>query len=147
MGKKKGAILILVILLIASIIPIFSSCGIAQDEYDSVVAERDNLQSEMDEIKAVYPPREFNSLTELEDWIRNNKQPFHEYIDETFRSAIKVQEQGIEDGYLINILYDEDDTDPSSGWVFNGTLVNGRFYVWDPEEGIIYNWYSNILVK
>ena len=124
------------------------SCGVPQDDYDTVIAERDaalaataSLQSdyndvsaELAEIKKIYPPGDFASVTALETWVRNHIQPDYEYLDETFRSALIIQSQGLEDGYLISVMYDEDDTDPSYGWIFCGALVNGGLYIRSPSD-------------
>jgi hypothetical protein len=118
-----------------------------QDQLDSAVADKNVLQAELDEINAIYPPGEFASVGDLESWVTKNRQPATTYLDETFRSALVVQELGLADGYLISVMYDEDDTDPGTGWIFNAALVNGRFYVWNPETGDVHDWYSDLLVK
>lgn len=110
-----------------------------QVKLDSVQNQYDGVNKELNEIKKVYPLRDFTSLTELQDWISTNRQPHTEYLGAAFRSALKVQEAGMEDGYMISVIYDEDDTDPDYGWIYNGALVNGAFYLWDPEKGIIFD--------
>ena len=141
-----SVVLLLVPLLLAG-------CGVAQEEHDTVIAERDatlaelasrqsdydDVSAELAEIMKVHPPGDFASVTELETWVRKNVQPTYDYIDEDFRSALKVQSQGIEDGYLISIGYDEDDTDPDYGWIYCGGLVNGVLYTWFPDESEVYS--------
>jgi chromosome segregation ATPase len=88
-----GGLLLLVSLL-------FIGCGVPQQDYDAVVAERDSAQTELqsvktelsasqakvseltssietlaaelETIKEVYPPRHFNTVKELQDWLDEN---------------------------------------------------------------------------
>jgi len=69
------------------------------------------------------------------------------YFESLFRAALEVQQLGIQDGYLISVIYDENDKDPGSGWVFNGALANGRFYIWEPGVGEVYDWYADMYVN
>jgi len=111
----------------------------AESQLSSLEGDYEDVSMELSEMKKVYPPGDFTSVTELESWVRNNTQSYHEYLDETFRSALTVQSQGLEDGYLISVVYDEDDTDPNYGWIYCGALVNGVLYMWDPEETEVYS--------
>ena len=45
------------------------------------------------------------SCTELEEWAASNIQPEKQYLGETFRSALVVQQIGLGDGYLISVMY------------------------------------------
>ena len=137
-SREVRKILILTMTLIMGIALI--GCGISQEDYDAVIAERDAASAELAEIKKVYPPGDFASVTELEAWVRNNVQPSYDYLDETFRTALIVQSQGLDDGYLISVMYDEDDTDPDFGWIYCGALVNGVLYIWLPEETEVYSY-------
>jgi len=119
----------------------------AQAEYDVLNADYETVNEELTEINKVYPPRDFNSVTELEGWVSNHTQPTTLYLDGTFRSALRVQSQGLADGYLISVMYDEDDTDPSGGWIFCGALVNGHLYIWNPEIGQVHSWYADWLCR
>jgi len=112
------------------------------EELEGLQADYDVASTELNEIKEVYPPGDFSSVTELEEWASRNKQPWTEYLDGDFRAALKVQEAGIQDGYLISVMYDEDDRDLSSGWIFNAALVNGALYYWHPEVGEVHGSYA-----
>ena len=118
-----------------------------QNEIDTLNLEKEALQSELDEISDIFPPGDFSSVGELESWAIKNKQGYSEYLDTTFRAALNVQKLGLQDGYLISVMYDEDDVDPTGGWIWNGALVNGQLYIWDPSDGVVYNWYSDWLVR
>lgn len=79
------------------------------------------------------PPREFGSVTELETWVSLHIQPSTLFIERVYRSALKIQDAGLEDGYLINVS-----VSPAcrEGFfvVYCSALVNGQLYTWSPEE-------------
>ena len=123
----------------------------AIDEKDALVKElittaneKDTLQNELDTIKSIYPPGEFNSVSELTNWVSNNKQPSTYDIGSLFRAALEIQQLGLQDGYLISVIYEEDARYPYNGWVYNGALVNGNYYVWNPGSGVFYYWLADI---
>ena len=113
-------------------------------EFITTVNVKDTLLNELYEIKAIYPPGQFNSVSELENWVSTNKQPSTNDLESLFMAALEVQQLGLQDGYLISVIYDEDYRGPGYPWVFNGALVNGSFYVWDPGTGNFYYWYADI---
>lgn len=119
---------------------VFLGGCVSKSDYDAV-------NEELAEIKEVYPPGDFSSITELEEWVSRHKQPWTEYIEGDFRAALKVQEAGIQDGYLISVMYDVDDENPAGGWIFNAALVNGALYCWNPEKGEVYAWYASLFVR
>ncbi len=137
-----------------------SGVSAAQAKYDDLKADYDELNTDYEElntdyeelntdceatseelakIKMVYPPRDFKSVTELESWVRDHVQPEGTYLDEDFRAALEIQSQGLEDGYLISVVFDEDDTDPEYGWIFCAALVNGVYYTWYPFDTEVYS--------
>jgi len=116
-----------------------SDLAAAQGQVASLQDDYENVSAELAEIKQVYPPGDFKSLTELEAWVANHVQPSAMYLDGDFRSALKIQSQGLDDGYLISVVFDEDDTDPTGGWIYCGALVNGGLYVWFPFDTVVYS--------
>jgi len=63
--------------MLSLIVLLLSGCGVSTAEYEA-------LQAELDGIKEVYPPRDFSSLAELEDWLSTNdisEEPITEYAD------------------------------------------------------------------
>ena len=102
----------------------------------------DTVNMELNSIKAIYPPRDFSSLSALQTWVNKHLQPRGSYLDDTFRAALRVQDDALKDGYLISVMYDEDDTDPDYGWVYCATLVNGELYYWHPAVGTIHTDYT-----
>jgi hypothetical protein len=115
------------------------------EELIAAINDKDTLQNELDTIKLVCPPGEFSSVSELTNWVSINKQPYTNEIEPLFRAALKVQQLGLQEGYLISVIYEKGDQYPNKAWVFNGALVNGSYYVWDPCTGNLYYWFNDIL--
>jgi len=116
-----------------------SSLTAVQQKIATLQGDYEDVSTELAEIKKVYPPGDFKSVTELETWIANHVQPSAIHLDGDFRSALKIQSQGLEDGYLISVVFDEDDRDPTGGWIFCAVLVNGGLYMWLPFETEVYS--------
>lgn len=119
----------------------------AQANYDVVKADQDALKAdygelnanyeaankELAEIKEVYPPRDFSSLSELRDWLLENdvsERPITQYGEEWYRKALEIQEDALKDGYIVSADYDVVDEGIS---VWCTAIVNGRLFFWDPE--------------
>lgn len=137
--KKKG--LIGVGLLLVSLLLLGASCiGVSQDDYDAVVAERDAAQSELEVLQAKCPPRSFSSLTELESWLHSNgvsEEPVSTYADAWYRKALRIQQDALQDGYLISADYDYDmRSELYSVWC--ATIIHGRIFYWDPESDEVF---------
>jgi len=186
--KKKWLVVGMTLLLVPWLL---ASCGVAQELYDAVVAERDSLatklqsaqseldttksklqsvQSELDtsklefesvqneftatkselqsvqneleelrnelaEIKEVYPPRDFSSVSELRDWLYLNtvseRMPSRT-IQNWFAKALEVQEDALKDGYIISADIDyNEQTDEFS--VICVAIIDGEYWAWDPQ--------------
>ena len=108
---------------------VMSGCGVAQSEYDAV-------KNELDTIKGVYPPGEFSSRVELEDWLSKNdvsEKPESTYVDGWLSKALEIQNDALRDGYIVSADYDyyeEDDTYT----VFCTTMIDGYVWYWDPNS-------------
>jgi len=83
-------------------------------EYDSLKAEYEALQSfreelvtELNEIKRVYPPRYFNDRYELEDWVAEAVPEVGKYID-IWRQHLELQKMALADGYIWSVSLDRD---------------------------------------
>ena len=113
-----------------------------ESEHGKLQANYENLQKELTDIKKVYPPHDFASVKDLQDWISQNIQPESKYLEDNFRSALKVQTAGIKEGYLISVMYDVDDSKPNTGWIYNATTVDGALYYWDPSNTDVYEDYK-----
>ena len=105
-----------------------SGCGVSMTEYEA-------LEAELDGIKEVCPPKDFSSIAELEDWLSTNdvsEEPITEYADEWYRKALKIQEDALEDGYIVSADYDIwDDGETATVWCV--AIARGRVFFWDPE--------------
>ena len=139
--KKGKRMLVLVIILLLGL-AVISGCGVAQSDYDALMAqknalenERATLQSELNEMKRSCPPREFSSRTELEEWLYNNdvsEKPEASYVDSWFAKALEIQDDALQDGYIISADYDYFEADDTYS-VFCTTVIDGYVWWWDPE--------------
>jgi len=109
---------------------LLAGCGISKTEYEALQSEYDTLEAELDGIKEVYPPRDFSSISELEDWLSTNdvsEKPITEYADEWYRKALEIQEDALEDGYIVSADYDIwEDGETASVWCV--AIVRGRAF-------------------
>ena len=129
---------VLLLLLVAVFI---SGCGVPQSELDAVIAEKDALQEELDDIKAVYPLSGFESLSEFKNWLSDHVQPETTYISDAFLAACKVQAEGMADGYLIGI--DVDTLEEGEEYaVYVSAFVGNTLYWWFVEDVEAYGSYE-----
>lgn len=73
-------------------------------DHDKLSAEYETANSELAEIKEVYPPMDFSSLSELRDWLVENdisEKPDTQYVEDWYGRALEVQEAAARDGYLV----------------------------------------------
>ena len=91
--------------------------------------------SELSTIKEVYPPRDFDSISELNDWLVNNDVSERElatYAETWYMRALEIQEDALKDGYIVSAFINYDI--PSDTFVIMcGTIINGDIWVWDPD--------------
>ncbi len=143
---KRRLFLVGVMLLLSLFV---LSCGVSQDYHDTVVDERnalktqvtslqkdlDKAKSDLDAAQSLSPPREFSSKTELRDWIFENDvsdRPDTLYASDWYSYALDVQDDALEDGYIVSAWIDWylDDDD---FYVLCSAVVEGNVYMWDPE--------------
>jgi len=108
---------------------------VPQSEYEALQAENASLTAELAEMKEVYPPRDFSSLSELRDWLMANdisEKPDTAYYEDWHGRALEVQEAAARDGYLVSVDYDYWEEDDSYS-VWCGTIIDGYIWLWDPE--------------
>ena len=142
--------LIVLVLIMTAI----TGCGVAQSEYDALQAQKqtlendlNSLQSEYDAlndellaIKEVYPPREFSSRTEIEDWLYENdvsERPISDWADTTYIKALEIQSDALSDGYIVSVDYDYD-LDEEMYYIYCTTIIDGYVWYWEPETDEIY---------
>ena len=128
------------LLLLASLVVSGCSTGVSQEAYDAVVTERDTAQAALAELQETCPPGNFESLTELETWLASNtisKESTTTYAEAWFRKALRLQEDALEDGYIISADYDVDqDTGFIAVWCT--TIISGTLFFWDPESDEVF---------
>jgi hypothetical protein len=111
---------------------LLSGCGVSRASYSA-------LETELNEMKEICPPADFSSLSELEDWLSANEvseEPITEYADDWYRKALTIQEDALEDGYIISADYDlSEDGESASVWCV--AIVRGRVFFWDPETDYV----------
>ena len=150
-------------LLLSLTMVLLAGCGVPQADYDELDAQYTTLQvdydeldaehatlqadyeavrSELAEIKEVYPPGDFPSLSELNEWLLENdvsEKPDTTYAEDWYGRALEVQEDALKDGYITSadVDYDEDD---SVYFVYCATIINGRVFYWDPETDEVFEY-------
>ena len=106
-----------------------------QADYDELNAELQSVKAELAQIKEVYPPEDFPSLTALNDWLLENdvsEKPATTYANDWYGRALEVQEDAIKDGYIVSVDYDYDE-EGEKAFVWCVAVINGRVFYWDPE--------------
>lgn len=130
-------------------IPLTGCMGIPQSEYEALNADYEAVSQELTEIKGVYPPKDFSSLSELRDWLMANdvsEKPITTNAEDWYGRALEIQEDALEDGYIVSVDYDYfEETDDYSIWCI--TIINGDIWVWDPETDESFQDYSLGKVK
>ena len=126
---RNSSRLVMAVGILSLTVLLLSGCGISEAEYEA-------LEAELNDLKEVCPPRDFSSLSELEDWLSNNdisEEPITQYADEWYRKALRIQEDALEDGYIVSADYDLwEDGETASVWCV--AIVRGRVFFWDPES-------------
>ena len=120
-----------------------------ETEKQALQANYDTVNSELADIKKVYPPRDFNSRTELENWLAQNtvsEEPDVDNAEDWIGKALDIQEDALLDGYIINLDYDYDSTDDTY-YVFCTTVIDGFIWYWDPETDDVYQDTDLVAVK
>ena len=115
--QKRGfKWLVIGAVLLSLVVVTLAGCGVPESEYEALQADYDALKADYDaasgelaQIREVYPPRDWSSLTELEEWLQANdvsERPTTEYGDQWFRKALEIQEDALKDGYIVSADYD-----------------------------------------
>lgn len=119
----------------------------ATDDNSALGKEKETLQSsltsvsdELAEIKKVYPPRDFNSRMELEDWLLVNdvsEKPITSTAEGWYSRALEVQADALADGFVVSVDYDGPDEEEAYS-IFCTTVINGSIWYWDPETDEVF---------
>jgi outer membrane murein-binding lipoprotein Lpp len=166
--KRFNWVLIGVIISVLAIV-LLAGC-VSQSEYDALQADYDALKAdnealqadydalnvdyqaasnELAQINEVYPPRDFSSLSELQDWLLQNdvtERPITTTAERWYSVALEIQEDALRDGYIVSADYDYDAA-TDSYMVYCVTIIDGDIWYWDPETDEPYVDYSLGKVK
>jgi len=105
-------------------------------ENDGLVTKANGLQNRVEELEGMYPLRGFSTVSEFKDWASSHVQRTTTYIDDAFLAAYKVQQAGMEDGYLMGL---DIDTDGDTGSVFITVFIGDELYWWFVEDKEAYD--------
>ena len=113
---------------------------ILQGENDALVAdlasaegELQKAQDELDNLKGIYPPKNFPSSKALKDWLAEDDTDSREYIEGEFDCddfALMLQQHAFEDGYKIDMQYSDND----DLHAMNSTIIGNYFYFIEPQS-------------
>ena len=109
-------------------------------EYTILQADYEAVQNELAEIKEVYPPEDFPSLSKLNEWLLENdvsEKPDTTYAEDWYGRALEVQDDALRSGYIVSADYDYDAEDDSY-LVWCTAIINGRVFYWDPETDDVF---------
>lgn len=93
------------------------------------------VQADLDALNKVYPPRDFSSLEELQNWLLANDvsdRPKVTNAERWYSKALAIQEDALEDGYIVSADYDYDEKTEGFS-VFCVTIISGDIWYWDPQ--------------
>lgn len=110
-----------------------------EQENASLEQENSSLQNSLDEINEVFPPREFSSLYELQQWLYSNDisdRPVTTTVNDWHTVALDLQKDALNDGYIVSVDYDYY-ADFNAYGVWCTTVINGESYFWDPETDVV----------
>ncbi len=110
------------------------------DEKETLQSALTTVNDELAGIKKVYPPRDFNSRMELEDWLFAND--VSEKLDTPtaegwYSRALEVQADALADGYVVSVDYDGPDEEGTYA-IFCTTVISGSIWYWDPETDEVF---------
>jgi hypothetical protein len=98
---------------------------------------------------AVHQYRDFSSYEEFTQWLQANdvsEEPICDYASEWYSKALEVQEDALEDGYIVSANYCYDSA-TDTYIVYCVTIIDGDIWCWDPETDQPYADYSLGKVK
>ena len=98
----------------------------------------DAANAELASINAVFPPSNFSSSSELENWLISNGsslQPPATSWEEWYSKALQIQADALADGFIVSVDYDYYyDEAGEFFYVWNIAIIDGAIWYWDPES-------------
>lgn len=111
-----------------------------EDELEDLQAQYDAKASELEDIKEVYPQRDFSTIGELRTWLNGNsisELPITQTVEEWYLKALDLQYDALVDGFIISVDYDYDpQMEMISVWCV--ARIGEYLWVWDPETDDVY---------
>ncbi len=96
----------------------------------------DAANAELAGLNAVFPPRNFSSSSELENWLISNGsslQPPATSWEEWYSKALQIQADALADGFIVSVDYDYYYDEVGEFYVWNIAIIDGSIWYWDPE--------------
>jgi len=119
-----------------------------QTDYDTLKGANDKLSAdyeaanaELTGMKEVCPPRHFNTVKELQDWLVANgvsDRAAATTAEALYSKALEIQEDALQDGYMISAWIDYY-FDEELFYVNCTAVVEGTVWMWNPETDEILN--------
>jgi len=112
-----------------------SAASKAKSELAAVQGDYEAASTELAEIKEVYPPRDFSSMKELQEWLAENdvsERSHAEYVETMYGKALQIQEDALKDGYIISVDVDYDES-KRVYYTSCVAVIDGELWVWHPE--------------
>ena len=106
-----------------------------QGNYDSLNANYQTAIKALANLQETCLPRDFESISELEDWLANNdvsEEPAATSAEDLYRQALAIQEDALAAGYIVSANYDYD-VQSDSYSVSCVTIIDGKIWYWDPQ--------------
>ena len=111
----------------------------------AVRATLSNTESELNALKAKCLPGDFATVSELESWVSSHVQPTTTHPDQWFQGALRVQEAGLQDRYLISVNINHDANTNMYSIACNA-MAAGSLYTWNPETAAVHPWGADFTI-
>ena len=102
-------------------------------------AEYSALELTYEELSAVFPPRDFDSVEELQNWLANDTTdslPPASTIEEQYSRGLKMQLAALNDGFIISI--DQEYINEYFFFILGIAVIDGNTWVWQIDTDEIY---------
>ncbi len=116
----------------------------AQANLTQKETELTEKETELAAIHEIFPPKEFASSTELQQWLNGNtvsNQPPATSYEGWYGKALQLQQDALNDGFILSADLDiyqyEDGT--YEFYVYSVAIIDGFMWYWDPETDEIFN--------
>ena len=108
-----------------------------EEENKSAIADLMDAQANVQDLKAVHPPKRFKNRSEIETWLRNDDMSERAgsiYAESWLSKALEQQARALQDGYLVSADYVGPDEDGVYVVWLSAVAENLNYFSWDPES-------------